>query len=458
MQLVQFFIFDADAHGCLLFPNQRGALSNKAPYVKNVVPGSKDTVVDFFMHFPAGDKTNQPGSGRRSQQKAARTDTWAPYDPFNRRFRWRSGPCGDLVSRRDHLKGGKYYNGGMISATFQEGGLLNAQVGITAHHNGFMELYLCDVSKCRGGDISPSCFHDGHCRKLERAGNDQCETNGNKRCGPKDPNYPGRWYLPCNKYGRKERYNWVSYGTFGEAAPIRYRLPKGFHCDHCVLQWYWSAANDCNPPGVLQYFQSSRNKPDWGSCTGQGGARGGYTRVQRPCGKNKFPEEYYQCSDIRILRKGSNNGSGGTGTQTRPNPPQEKDDEEDIDDRDGNVGRAKGFGAVQGMAIVRDGIRLNNLGGYDVIRLRRSAISIEAFGGSGVRTLTFEVFDGRRRIVRQVVRGSPFYIFGYRTRRSTKIPNPWLNIPTGKKLKLVVSGTSPNGRIDKDKVFIVFLK
>eukprot|EP00178_Gracilaria_changii_P001405 TRINITY_DN1198_c0_g2_i1.p2 TRINITY_DN1198_c0_g2~~TRINITY_DN1198_c0_g2_i1.p2 ORF type:complete len:348 (-),score=70.22 TRINITY_DN1198_c0_g2_i1:4-936(-) len=158
-----------------------------------------------------------------------------------------------------------------------------------------MEAHVCDVTKCAGGDISKECFLSGACIQLHRARNAECDSGSSMKCGPIDRNYPGRWYLPCSDPNSPLGYDAYApeYATF--------QLPHDFYCEHCVLQWYWAAANGCNPPGVLDYFDGP-DRPDWQQCAGQGDARGGVTRNKKPCGGTQyFAEEYYQCADIQIV-------------------------------------------------------------------------------------------------------------------------------------------------------------
>ncbi|PXF41825.1 hypothetical protein BWQ96_08444 [Gracilariopsis chorda] len=247
---------------------------------------------DYWLHFPAGSKSHSLGAALHSQRAAAGKRGWTPYDPYRADFRWRSGVCGDpLHGAQQHLKGGRFYYGGRIVQRYTQGALLGIGMSIVTHHNGFVEVHICDTAKCNG-DISKSCFRKGGCTQLRRAYNPVCESAKSPHCGPIDRRYPGRWYLPCNSKQRWNDYR-PQYATF--------RLPPHFYCEHCVLQWYWVAANTCNPPGVLDYFDGP-NRPAWGSCSGQGGAKGGVTRIQPPCGRNRFPEEYMQCADIAIDR------------------------------------------------------------------------------------------------------------------------------------------------------------
>lgn len=280
----------ASGHGLMTDPPQRGILAgNKyAPFIRPI-PGAP---IDFFAHFPAGDKSTRPGAGKNSQERAAGRN-WTPFEPFKRNFNWRSGVCGDpRTGRQDHLKGGKYYFDGVITRTYRQGQFLHMRNAITAHHNGFVEVHICDVSKCPGGEISEQCFSEYNaCVQLERTPLVECDSGMSKNCAPIDPNYKGRWYLPCST-GRQ-------YDDYGGDYMV-WNLPKHLYCDHCVLHWYWVSANTCNPPGVVDYFEGPSGPKNWGSCRGQGGAEGGYTRVQPECGGRIFPEEYHQCADIAI--------------------------------------------------------------------------------------------------------------------------------------------------------------
>lgn len=47
---------------------------------------------------------------------------------------------------------------------------------VTAHHNGFIEMFVCDRSRCEEGDISQKCFQDRHCYHLDRAKGNEYET------------------------------------------------------------------------------------------------------------------------------------------------------------------------------------------------------------------------------------------------------------------------------------------
>lgn len=283
-------------HGFMEFPCQRGTLNPNNKYV--MMCNDTNAPIDYSKHFPAGEKNSKIGSGDRSIREAA-GGKWNPFEPLKKDFMWRAGVCGDLKNGpQDHNKGGRYYYNGKIVADYDEGGVIEIFLRIVGHHNGFMELHLCDIEKC-GGEISEDCFKDGHCYQLQRAPNNDCDSGNDLRCGPIDRKYPGRWYFPCPILPFK---NNVSHRYGGKK--MQYLLPSGVNCEHCVLHWYWAASNDCNPPGMLEYFDGP-DAPKWGQCPGPVGSRGGITRSHKECSGDRFPQEYYQCADISVKSSGN---------------------------------------------------------------------------------------------------------------------------------------------------------
>lgn len=463
-------------HGCMLIPAQRGATTVSAPFQPFPVPGEERDVYDQKMHFPSGDK-NGRGSGHAYQIHRVRWKGWTPYDPFNPSFHLRAGVCGDTLygpNARDHLKGGKYYNGGRVVKTYNQGGVIDVTLGIVQHHNGYMELYLCDVQHCKHQDISHSCFTDGHCHKLMRAKGDKCETGREWGCAPTDPNYPSRWYVPCKNAGRrmttKRHGDYVLYGP----GTIRYRLPKHVHCEHCVLQWYWTSANNCNPPGVVEFFKGRRAPKQWGNCPGEGGAKGGYTKVQKACGEYnegemKVPEEYYQCADIRI-RKRYNNVAKPTPTATstpspkqartrwwRQSPTPTSSPTPPKTTMSGYEPFEDGSGAIEDVVVTRNGKRWRSLNREQVVQWEggRTQWSFEAIVADGVSYVHFVLY---------VVKGRPVLdAWVSRTPGSGRrmvIPydlKQWRKVPRNTWLTLMVSGREGGGgRYDTDKMAVYF--
>ena len=282
------------AHVQMVEPLPRGQLrgTKRAPTVQAVDPAAP---VDFFAFFPAGDKNPKPGSGKRSQQKAAKT--WKVFDPMQKGFPWRAGICGDLKNQRpqEHKRGGRYYHGGMIAKTYKAGSVIDLKLSMNQNHNGYFVFHVCNVDKC-GGEIATTCFHNGACRRLERARTHLCDRRRTKLCGPIDRNHKDRWYLPCAKNAVRPS----GIDNYGFKKEVRYRLPDRFTCDHCVLHFYYTSANSCLPPGTAEYF-TGPDKPSWGKCRGESGAIGQFVAHGRTCGGKEFSEEYYNCADIRIL-------------------------------------------------------------------------------------------------------------------------------------------------------------
>lgn len=293
--LISVAIKACNGHGLMSYPIPRGGTSGRSSFISTVLNRSHTT--DFKLHFPAGDKTGIAGAAVRSQMRNAGSKGWTMYEPFNPSFRWRYGVCGDLPFGNEHLKGGIFYNEGKIVETFPAGSVLSIEMTIVANHNGYIELYLCDVQKCSNGDISPGCFlqKPNPCMQLLRAPNAKCDNKRSMACGPIDEKNPGRWYLPCPIKKKNSKFY-----TYGKDKSIQYQLPKSLSCHHCVLQFSWVSANFCNPPGYVNYF-SGRNKPHWGTCRGEGNARGQVNKKLPQCGGKHFSEEYLLCSDIKIV-------------------------------------------------------------------------------------------------------------------------------------------------------------
>lgn len=490
LSLFGFLLSNVYGHGAMILPNPRGALSQGPKYVKYPVLDRSN--IDWKMHFPAGDKSSAPGSGLRSMKAAAGPKGWVPYKPFSPNFKWRAGVCGDRMGVKDHLKGGKYYNDGYIVKTYTQGGIINVVTAIAAHHNGFFELYVCDVSHCPNRDISRACFRrHGACRQLYRARGDACESRTNTACAPADPNYPGRWYFPCEKYATLEPGNWTSYGP----NTARFRLPGDLVCEHCVLQWYWVAANSCNPPGVIEFFEGPRGPLNWRNCKGQGGALGGYTKVQKPCGakNDRFPEEYYQCSDIRIVpppssvRQNVNNtgavidyfnnsvgpllASNVALNATSPSVSTtlpvaslaQKDSAKKVSSQaittrtDLHLGfRASGSwemhcaprtankGIIQDIVLVSEGTRVSSLLNCPLVSLKGiSNITVETVTAEDLTEVNFKVVNentGETVVNNKQRSKSKFYMHG----QSTEGPTPWTGIPVNQLLHMTITANRNN--------------
>lgn len=480
-------------------PNQRGSLSGRSPFIKRVV--DEDSNTDWHPHFPAGPKKPIAGNGIRSQKNAAGRPGWVPFEPLKRSYTWRAGVCGDAkTGTQKHLKGGEYYNDGKIAGRYKQGGIIDVGVSVNAHHNGFMELFICNVAKCPGGEISETCFRRGFCKQLQRARNKRCDSGWSKACAPIDRKYPGRWYLPCSRYPLiDEKMEQFGLGT------IQYRLPKRLRCSHCVILWYWVSANICNPPGVIDYFDGPDRPRNWGQCKGQGGALGGVARNQRPCGGRIFTEEYYQCADISILskykwaKKQPKNNPPRRKPQSR-NPPSRKPSKKNPPSRKNNKprrknnknnkprwknkppskkpgnptypkapskrengssrkpkapkkcpynlqnGLARGQKGIRDIVLVANGCRIRSLNGVSYVNIKAyKSVTVEAITESNVKSVTFRV-DG---VFVNTDSRAPFYINGG---KGKKIRH-WAGAVVNRRMTITASA---NG--DNDPVTIMWVK
>ncbi|XP_035444151.2 uncharacterized protein LOC118271975 [Spodoptera frugiperda] len=150
---------------------------------------------------------------------------------YNRVNKGRCGVCGDPYDSpqpRDHEFGGKYGQGRIV-ATYRQGDVITTKVDLSASHMGYWEFRLCENPE----DNTQQCY-DKHLLEL---------VEGGTRYYPKKS------------------------GIYA----VKYHLPADVVCEHCVLQWKYTAGNN------------------WGVCEDGTGALG--------CGNQ---ETFYSCSDISI--------------------------------------------------------------------------------------------------------------------------------------------------------------
>lgn len=292
VSILSFLLKSIDCHGLLCTPRQRGA------YVDESFCGSKlsvpsDPRIDYCPHCG-----NQGGlCGKSSVMIGAGL---MPYSEIP------------------------------IVAHYISGQEVDFQVKITAHHNGHILFHLCDLDSCGTKDIDGKCFQQGNCYELKRVLNSACESSDvdtNDTCGPIDESYPNRWYLPCHNRLTDDLYG-------GSDGSMRYKLPDGISCEHCVLQWQWWSANACHAPGVAEYYEKYKpfacnvHVPNLGSCD--------------------IPEEFAGCADVKISSNGNSgermepSGSNSksvssTGSNSRVEPPS-SDSETVSPDGNGRMG------------------------------------------------------------------------------------------------------------------------
>lgn len=382
-------------HSTLNDPPPRGALRGH-DYARDIPPVDRSAPNDGQLHYPAGNRGSTAGSGLASQEREGR-NIWTLFDPLRPGFRWRSGVCGDLKGRNEaHRRGGEFYHGGMITRTYRVGSVVDFKASIVGHHNGFYVFHICDVSRC-GGEISESCFRNGACRLLTRADNLGCAHSDS--CGPIDRAYPGRWYIPC-----PNRANNGGIDHYGRNGNMRYRLPSGFSCEHCVLHWSYTTGNRCNAPGAVDYFEGPNRPRAWGNCRGQSAAVGGFSRDLQTCGGRQFAEDYFNCADVRIIWPSA----------PRRNPIKEM-----------FIGEIRGSEFVKIRRVEQDTV---------IAAGRTGSLTVEAYMHWAVEKVEFFIVDNGSRRLLKTMNSAPYYVGGS---DELGVPRSW-NPIRGRRFRVIV--------------------
>lgn len=293
----------SSAHGVMCSPRQRGAYHAGRCIHNTAVP--KDPVQDWCPHCLNGGRVETVIKNLNGKK-------WRPYEPTKKfdAVTYRAGVCGDPKGGNDHMLGGKLmpYKDIPFVAHYKTGGMVDFSAELSTNHMGYFEFFLCDISSCSTNDLSPACFKEGKCHKLERVPHPDCQNPSKKtkfECAPIDKAYPSRWYLPCTDVSKDERHI-----VGGESGTMRYQLPAGVSCKHCVVQWYWATINSCAPWGFHEYMKkydypyglTCKDPPTSGPLT--------FNPDKKLCGKedNAVPEEYWSCADVQVTRDGKSAG------------------------------------------------------------------------------------------------------------------------------------------------------
>jgi hypothetical protein len=171
----------------------------------------------------------------------------------------RHGVCGDPQDGpRNHEVGGKYYTG-EITGSYKKGGLVDVATAISTYHKGAIEYRICRFAAgTERESLTDECFEKNVLRS------------------PSETSYESRWsYIgtgPERGYDPPKLY----YATR--------RLPEGLSCDgkkyRCVLQMHWITGNTCQSPSIPREHQ---------------------LKHLQDCGDDLWPEEFWNCADIRII-------------------------------------------------------------------------------------------------------------------------------------------------------------
>lgn len=322
--LSALFYTSASAHGMMCIPRQRGAYHSQKCLSDLDIP--PNPVTDFCAHCLNG--------GTVATVKAHLEHAgvgWTVYDPVKLfdKSTFRAGLCGDPKGQNHHMIGGDFmpYEHVPIVDHYKTAGEVDFMAEIDTNHNGYFEFFLCDIDACATTDISPDCFKSHKCHKLERVPHPDCENpnaNTHYECGPIDHVYPGRWYLPCRNTGHVGVHI-----VGGPTGTMRYKLPEGVECEHCVVQWYWATANSCAPRGVREYIKE-HNYPFGRTCESDGGGKGTYREGMAVCGGDAVPEEFWSCADVQVTRNGKSAGPVRAIPDAKISPPPTNADDMEV--------------------------------------------------------------------------------------------------------------------------------
>jgi hypothetical protein len=93
------------------------------------------------------------------------------------------------------------------------------------------------------------------------------------------------WYAGCNRYDNFPVYK------------LKYKLPKDYTCEHCILQWYYLTGHKCQPPCLDKdkYYPNCKANPKFA---------GTYLAIMDYCTSPwaAYPEEFWNCADIKITK------------------------------------------------------------------------------------------------------------------------------------------------------------
>eukprot|EP01134_Creolimax_fragrantissima_P002165 CFRG2165T1 len=210
----------------------------------------------------------------------------------------RHGLCGDPANAVEtKYMPGDVYNDGLTHADLISGQDYEFEVLVSTHHRGHYEFRVCDFKE-NGNQLTQTCLNE---HLLLRADGDDAVSSI-------DPDHPERYYLEptcANPYDIEG--NGVLFHH------MKYHIPDSLQCEFCIVQWVYVTANSCNPPG---YHERSNWPTTYGGCAGDGPGSGWWGTTLSDCGVGTgarpaggYPEEFWNCANVRILDGNSNGNS-----------------------------------------------------------------------------------------------------------------------------------------------------
>lgn len=164
-----------------------------------------------------------------------------------------------------------------IQATYSEGGLVDLEAVLTAHHMGHFVYKACPIQE--GEVASQECF-DSHPLEF---------VEDNLYGATPDPNYPDRAYIPRTTY---PWYQKTVSNTWNHSH--KYRLPENLVGELVLIQWHYITANSCKPEGYDDYNFPPYFEPSStvGTCN------------SLPEDGNGTPEQFWNCAEVKITASG----------------------------------------------------------------------------------------------------------------------------------------------------------
>jgi hypothetical protein len=143
-------------------------------------------------------------------------------------------PQSDGMAFRDCLDGGQV---GPVQVTWQEGQDIEVDIVITAFHQGWHELRICENP--RGNN---TCFEESPGAIYLSGTGSATDVEGCPEPAPTGSTHRGSC-IPSPKENRET--------LSSNGGKSRWRLPEGVSCEHCAMQWWWITNN-----GVGEHFKS----------------------------------------------------------------------------------------------------------------------------------------------------------------------------------------------------------
>ncbi|KAI8474513.1 MAG: hypothetical protein J3K34DRAFT_407221 [Monoraphidium minutum] len=206
----------------------------------------------------------------------------------------RHGLCGDAA---DESKP-KWNNPGPVQEEYKAGQEVELHVMITTNHYGRFFFRVCPLSAKEDKDCTNLQRADGKgdawdLPKVAEGSRYNGGAVGLDNLRPMEQWNGFRWYpqphVDCGYYKHCTRFE----GT--PVYAIKFRLPKDFKCDKCILQWQYTTGHKCNPPCLKgdRYYPDCRTNPKYA---------GTYLTNTGYCGEpgTAYPEEFWNCADIKI--------------------------------------------------------------------------------------------------------------------------------------------------------------